>query len=272
MKSLANVAIDLRAAAVRLRAFRRTRLLLGHLLLSAGAVGIVVALVLLVWYPTPLYSLQGVLSILAIVVLVDLIIGPLITFVISADTKPRRELIRDLTIIGFVQLAALTYGTYSVFVARPAFVVFNADRFDAISANEVMRDAPFPYRDTKFEFSPVLRPLWVMARQPESLDEQKRIMFSAALYGGPDIKDYPALYEDWPQKQSINASRLKPLRDLETVSKDGKKAVEAALRISGLKENELAYVPLKGREKIGVVILNRETHAIVLASDATPNY
>jgi hypothetical protein len=251
---------------------RRLKLFASHLLISTVVVGIVAALVLFVWYPNPLFSIQGALTILLLLVVVDVIAGPLITLIVGSPKKPRRELVRDLAIIGTVQLAALIYGAHSLFIARPAFIVFNADRFDAISANEVVTDAPFPYRDPTFASAPVWGPVWVMARQPDSAEDQKRILFSAAMQGGPDIKDYPALYERWPQKQGIGATRLKPLDQLAAFSDEGRKAVHEAVRVSGLQENELTYVPLMGRDKIGVVFLNRETLAVVYASDAKPNY
>lgn len=251
---------------------RRIELFAGHLLVSAIAVAGVAAVVFFVWYPDPLVSVQGALVILLLLVLVDVIVGPLITLIVGSPKKPRRELVRDLSIIGAIQLAALTYGTYSLFVARPAFVVFNADRFDAVSANEVVTDAPFPYRDPRFASPPVWGPVWVMARQPDSHEDQKRILFSAAMEGGADIKDYPALYEPWPQRQGIGPTRLKPLDQLASVSNEANAAVLEAVRLSGLQQDELVYVPLKGREKIGVVILNRETLAVVYASDAKPNY
>src|SRR5260370_28148366 len=43
----------------------------------------------------------------------------------------------DLAIIGLVQVAALTYGSYVLFIARPVFTVFAVDRFDVVPANEI---------------------------------------------------------------------------------------------------------------------------------------
>jgi hypothetical protein len=250
---------------------RRLRLFLSHLLISALAVGTVTALVVLVWYPRPLFSLQGALFILAMVAFVDVVIGPLITLIIGSPKKGRRELIRDLTVIGIIQLAALMYGTHSLFVARPAFVVYSADRFDSVAANEVVRNAELSYRDPQFASTPIFRPLWTVARPSDSVEERNRMLFSA-VQGGSDLKDYPALYEVWPPNRTVVAAKLKPLRELMDLSREGNDAGLNAMRISGLKEGELSYVPLMGREKIGVVILNSKTLSIVLASDAAPRY
>lgn len=249
----------------------RVRLFLSHLLISAGAVGALVAVVLLIWYPRPLFTLQGAPFILMIVVFVDAVIGPLLTLIVASPKKPRRELIRDLAIIGTLQVAALAYGTHSLFIARPAFVVFNADRFDAVVANELVENPALPYRNPRFKTAPVFQPVWVAARPPDSVQERNELLFSA-VQGGPDIKDVPALYEDWPPAGGIEPRRLKPLSELAATSTDGRRAGERGMRLSGLAENDLVYVPLVGRERTGVVILNRRTLAVVYASDATPKY
>lgn len=250
----------------------RLRLFLSHLFLSAGIVSALAAVVLLIWYPRPLFGLQGAPFILLMIVFVDVIIGPMLTLIVASPRKLRRELIRDLTIIGTVQLAALAYGAHSLFVARPAFVVFNTDRFDVVVANELVEDPELPYRDSRFTTAPVLGPVWVAAHPPESAEKRTRMLFSTVTQGGPDIKDLPALYEPWPPERGIDTGRLKPLSELMATSSEGNDASVNAMRIFGLREDGLAYVPLVGRERTGVVILNRQTLAVVYASDAAPKY
>jgi hypothetical protein len=250
-------------------ASRRLRLFASHVFISAAAVGTLAALLLLVWYPGPLFTLQGAAVILMIVVFVDVVIGPLLTLIIASPKKGRRELTRDLAIIGAIQVAALLYGAHSLFVARPAFIVFDADRFDVVTANELVRDVPFPYRDQRFASTPLFGPLWVAATPPDSTEERNRLLFSA-VQGGPQTRDHPALYEAWPPKQGINIAKLKPLRELVAASNEGNQAASDAVFRSGLQENDLAYVWLVGRAKIGVVMIDRKTLAIVLASAVKP--
>lgn len=256
----------------QLRASRRLRLFLSHLLLSAAAVSAVAAAVLLVWYPRPLFSLQGAPIILMIVVFVDVVIGPLLTLIVSSPNKSSRSLFRDLAIIGTVQLAALAYGAHSLFIARPAFIVFNTDRFDVVVANELARNEKLEYRDPRFASTPILGPVWVVALPADSVEERNRMLFSVVVEGGPDIKDYPALYEAWPPKRRIEETRLKPLNELMAASSDGNHVGLDVMRDSGLRQNELAYVPIVGREKTGVVILNRDTLKVVHTSDVSPKY
>lgn len=253
-------------------ASRRARFFASHLLISAMAVGGVAAIVFFIWYPRPLLSLQGASIILMLVAFVDVIIGPLLTLIVSSPKKSRRSLVRDLAIIATVQFVALVYGAHSLFIARPAFIVFNSDRFDVVVANELANNENLTYRNARFASTPLLGPAWTIARPPDSLDERNRMLLSTAMEGGPDIKDFPALYEPWPPERRIDETRLKSLSELMATSEEGNQAALDAMQASGLQVNELAYVPLVGREKTGVVILNRQTLAVVYATDAAPKY
>jgi hypothetical protein len=235
-------------------------------------VGAVATFVLLVWYPAPLPRLQGVPAILGLLALVDVVVGPMLTLVIASAKKDRRQLTRDLAVIGTVQLAALIYGVHSVFVARPVFIVFNVDRFDAVLANDLVRGDRFPYRTKEFEQTSVLGPRWTITYPPDSLDERNKLLMET-VRGGPDIKDFPALFEPWPPKrEQVREHVLKPIADLNEISEKGVDVVRVAVQKSGLAEDELRYVPLVGRERIGIVILNSKTWEVVLASDVTPVY
>ena len=63
--------------AFRLRAF------LWHFLASLLMASLALMLVYGVWYPSPLHALLGVTSIFLIVLAVDVVIGPVLTFVVA---------------------------------------------------------------------------------------------------------------------------------------------------------------------------------------------
>lgn len=60
--------------------------------------------------------------------------GPLLTFVLFSPKKSRKELRVDLTLVAAIQIAALGYGMWTVWQARPLYLVHEVDRFKAISA------------------------------------------------------------------------------------------------------------------------------------------
>lgn len=102
-----------------------------HFALSLVVIGSFALFASQVWYPSPFLEISGLLAILLILVTVDLILGPLLTFVVYKPNKPRLKL--DLTVIAFVQLAALGYGMYTIHQGHPAYVTFAVDRFTLIN-------------------------------------------------------------------------------------------------------------------------------------------
>ncbi|MDO4433162.1 MAG: hypothetical protein Q4B82_01085 [Alysiella sp.] len=81
----------------------------------------VLALVWIRWflYPDFHFDLNGVWYGLRLVAGVDLVLGPLITFLVFHHAKPLREKIMDFTLIGLVQAAALFYGLYTMYQEHP---------------------------------------------------------------------------------------------------------------------------------------------------------
>lgn len=112
----------------------------GHFVVSAAVVALAACLVFVAWYPAPWRQMLGVAAIFGVVVVVDLVCGPLLTLVLSSPAKSRRERWVDLTLIALVQLSALGYGLWSVYTARPVVLAFEVDRLFVVTANEVQTE------------------------------------------------------------------------------------------------------------------------------------
>ena len=108
-----------------------------HLVISLVIAALAAALVFYVWYPSPYGQLSGGRELFLILISVDVILGPLITLFIFNRAKPLRELRRDLAVVALIQLSALGYGMWTVFVARPVHLVFEVDRFRVVHAIDV---------------------------------------------------------------------------------------------------------------------------------------
>lgn len=243
---------------------RRFQLAISHLLGSAALVGAFAAWLLLAWYPGPLARMEGLFAILFIVVVVDVCLGPLCTAIIASDHKTRRELMRDVSIIVAVQLSALGYGLYTTFVTRPAYVVFNADRFDIVAASEVVFKFNEHVAGGEFAQAPILGPKWVYAEPPASQQERLEIVFSA-LNGGPDQKNLAHLYRPWPHAPSAIRARVLPLERIVMTGDEQSTVIAAAARRARLAVEQLAYVPLVGHDATGIVLLRASDLAIVEA-------
>ena len=75
------------------------------------------------WYPQPYFAIDGGWQGIQIIAAVDLVLGPLITFLIFDLSKSRREILFDLSVILVIQLGALFYGVSQVYNQRPVAVV-----------------------------------------------------------------------------------------------------------------------------------------------------
>ncbi len=93
-----------------------------HLILSLLVVCASTALLVASWYPGALLFAAGGTQLLILIVSVDLILGPLLTFVVFDRRK--QSLAFDLAFIVVLQLCALAYGMYASYLAVTAKHLF----------------------------------------------------------------------------------------------------------------------------------------------------
>lgn len=94
-----------------------------HFSLSFVVFLILAYLVFYVWYPMPYFSIAGGWQGMRIIAAVDLVLGPLITFLIFDLSKSRREITFDLLTIVTIQIGALIYGVVTTYQQRPIAIV-----------------------------------------------------------------------------------------------------------------------------------------------------
>lgn len=105
----------------------KIRAALIHLLISIFVIGLFVYIVFFIWYPQPFAELASVIDPLYLLIVVDVIIGPLLTFVVYKKHKKYLKL--DLTLIATMQIIALLYGIYIIKEGRPILVTFHKGEF-----------------------------------------------------------------------------------------------------------------------------------------------
>lgn len=235
---------------------RRARLAGLHACFSAVVLLAVLLAVVLVWYPPPLYQLQGLGAILLLLGLVDACLGPLATLVVAGPRKPARELKRDIAVIAVLQLAALIYGVWTIYAARPAYVVFNADRFDVVVVTDVAADYFGKPITGPFAKLPQRGPHWVHAAQPTDVEQRNAILFSA-IAGGADVKNFPNLYQPWPGDAAAVRRKVRPLTELLSQQPAMTAEVTAAARKAGLDADQMLWLPIVGRYADGAVLLDQ---------------
>ncbi len=230
-----------------------------HLAASALVALTVVLLVLALWYPAPYFSSMGGETLLRLLIGVDVVLGPLITLIIFDTRKP--ELKRDLAIIVAVQLAALAYGGYVMFEARPVYNVFSGDRFRAVPANSI--DAASRERAApEFRSFPLSGPQIVGATPPADPQEMVRISLGA-LTGGPDIEHLPHLFVPYRSVAADAARIAKPLVGLSQRGPDEAGLVSAFVAAQGGAARSLGYVPVAGRNRDFVAVVDRGNGEVI---------
>lgn len=257
---------------IRLKAFAI------HFLISAVVVGIALGLTYGAWYRPPFSYVQNVTTIILILAMVDLVMGPLMTLIIYNPAK--KSLKMDLAIIGLVQVGALLYGMSVVYQARPVYAVYAGGRFSAVSASEFeqaeLDKAP---KDSPYLKFPKLGTEWIGASLDKlnNTDREAAIM-SDAFGGGPRVM--PRLFVPF---KSVAAEALKQGKrasaidyDNPTVAaagQDKRKAVPptreelktllAEVEKFGLPLDQVVLVPLAGSERRAIVGLDAKTGAIL---------
>src|SRR5690554_5789732 len=158
-----------------------------HFAISATVATGVLVLFLLVWYPPPLFQADGGFRLLRTILIVDVVLGPLLTLVVFKSGK--KGLKFDLWVIGTLQVAALVFGMSVAFQARPAWIAVMPHRATVIHANEVYE----PEKSERYGRAPLWGPEPVAVREAES-EEERQALFDDFFAGLPDIDYRPERY------------------------------------------------------------------------------
>lgn len=223
-----------------------------HLGISATVAALAALIVFLRWYPTPFAAAAGATKLFALLVSIDVVLGPALTLLVAKNSKPRSELARDLVVIALLQLGALSYGMYSLALARPVGLVFELDQFRLIAAADVDLIA-------LEEASPGLRQLsWSGPRlmasvKPSVAAEQMRVI-DLELAGIP-LAALPRYWQEYAPHAAAAWRIARPIQDLLARYPDSKAGVDRISTIAGQPVTALRFLPLRvrGVEWIAVI-------------------
>lgn len=238
-----------------------------HLFLSALIASAVIAVVFWIWYPSPLHEAVGVTEIFLIVLSVDVVIGPLLTLIFYNPKKP--SLTFDLSVIALLQICALSYGIHTVFVGRPAFIVFAKDRFEIARAS----DLDLASKQKALHIGNAVaatgwtKPHWVGTIAPSDPKRAEEIMFST-LQGGSDWSLLPELYVPLTQVKDQILAKAKPMQTLKQLHQQ-----DSSLKLlTGWQDDKVKWLPLQGNVRNMVVLIDPTTAEIVEILDVDPWY
>lgn len=232
-----------------------------HLFLSllVGLAGI--AIVFGIWYPAPMHIAVGVTKIFLLLLVVDMILGPLLTLLVAKKGKPSLKF--DLSVIAIFQISAYLYGMYSIASARPVWIAFDNIRFETVMANAV-EDESRTQASVEYQNPGWWKPEWIAVAPPANNQEKSDRLFYELQTGvSPAMR--PHLYQPlllaWTQMEA----KKKSLAEL--YEKNDKDHIDAIL--AKYPEAD-AYLPLAAPEKDMVVLMDSQNEKILKIVDASP--
>jgi hypothetical protein len=225
----------------------RLRACLIHVIVSLLGIVTLLGLVLLFWYPAPLSDYEGAWTPLRILIVVDLVIGPLLTLLVYKPGK--KGLIFDMILITLLKVGALAYGTHVLWSQRPMVMVFAVDAYYVVGAGDLAgRDIP----EALWRDRPLAGPLPVYGEPITDPEYQLKVM----LEGAPDMHLLPSQYR--PANANMPAIHSRH-SDLLALSAHRPLIAEAIAGLDPSLLSDTLALPVHGRQRSGTVLIHRET-------------
>jgi len=243
------------------RVNKRLKFAMTHLGISICVGFLLVCLVFLLWYPSPLNQATGVLNIFLMMLFIDIILGPVLSWFVYKEGK--KTLVFDLIIIIAIQISALAYGVYNIMQARPVWIVYSVDRFDLIRYNEIY-NKNIVHASHEFRQPSWFKPQYVATQFSANLKQRETEMFEA-VFKGIDVSQRPERYvalakvKQQIQKRAQNLDLLNQFNDKALVQNTVSQYPQAT-----------AFVPLKANVVDMTVLINKEKGEVVKIVDLRP--
>ncbi len=226
-----------------------------HLSISLGVAVLAALLVFGWWYPYPYREMSGGRELFTLLVAVDVVLGPLITLVIFNASKTRRHLMMDFSVIGLLQVAALSYGLWTVFAARPVHLVFEYHRMTLVHAvdlePEMLAKAPPGLQQLPWT-GPTL-----LSLRPLGASEAIESILQAT--GGIPQAAQANLWQPYEAARDQILQESRPAAQLYQRFPDQRAAIDQAVAATGQGIEQLRYLPLLARKTAWTVLIDAQS-------------
>ncbi len=233
---------------------RRGKAAAYHLLLTLGLATLVAVFVLLVWYPYPLWKISGGIELLGLLVVCDLVLGPLFTLIVFNPKKSKRELWMDMSLIALTQLAALIFGLWTVVQARPIYLVFERDLYRVVRAVDIP-EANLAEIPEQFRQFPLSGPRLISVRSFWGLSEQ--LTATTAELEGQPLGAQPKFWTNYDPIALNVSSKGKPLSLFKSQFASEWSAVEKILSDNALFDSEIVFYPFVEKSHYWTVFIRK---------------
>lgn len=231
-----------------------------HFFISTFVAGGAAVLVFLIWYPYPYREISGGRELFGLLILVDLVLGPSLTFIVFSPKKNWKELRKDLLVIATFQLAAISYGLWVVASARPVHMVFEIDRFRIVHATEIPAEL-LENVTVDIDALPWTGPTTLSVRGFKNQQESSEMTLAALQ--GLNLASRPELWQSYELGIKDVKKAAKSLDQVKRHFPQYESLLNEALHASGYTVEKISVLPLVGRSSFWTVLLNSDTGKIV---------
>jgi len=225
-----------------------------HFLVTLTLAICAAALIFLVWFPDPFQKLIGGTELFLLVVGCDLALGPLISLVIYNSRKSRRALLTDYTIVGVLQISALVYGVSIIADSRPAYIAFNKDRLEIVSAGDISEKDLAEATTPAYRSLPLTGPRFVAIKVPP----QEKLDSLLQSIAGNDEHMRPRFYAPYESQLEQIRAHAKPLEELEKKHPESKPLLESARAGITVPAQRVRWLPVHRRKGFWTVLIDTE--------------
>ena len=213
------------------------------------------ALFWFIWYPAPTFVAIGAHQIFLLVVGIDIIIGPLLTFIVFKSGK--KTLKFDLTVIALLQVCALVYGVYTLLQARPAYIAALGGQFQVVQATEI-EDSDYAKAKTA---PPWFGPKLVGTKAPTDQDDIDALSTLAMAGGGPG--HMPQLHIDYALMRDEIIKNAQPIADLKKANPSQGSEIDNWLISKGSSADSAKFQSIRVNASFFAIVLDAKTARII---------
>ncbi|MBL7004479.1 MAG: hypothetical protein ISR69_10675 [Gammaproteobacteria bacterium] len=214
-------------------------------------------LLIFFWFPEPYFTASGGWQGLKIVAFIDIILGPLLTFIVFNKHKPKTELKTDLGIILVLQLSALIWGINTVYKQRPIAFTFWEDSFYTVTYNAITKH----YSAQQIEMLTKNPRAFYFVKKPNSLEAIKQLNKTITTKNIPPfliIERYLSLSEHF-DKIKIHTIDI---HEVMSINKEMKADLLQQLKDQQSKVEDNYYLPLISKYHNIILIFSKSGELI----------
>ncbi len=216
-------------------------------------------LMMKVWYPGDLFTMDGGWQGLKIIAPIDLVLGPALTLCFYRTWKKNIKF--DMAAIAAVQIAALSYGVYAAYQQRPAAIVFAENRFETLSLSE-FKTASADLKENNIEPKSLKEfgnrlPVIIHAEAFTGNDWGQYL--ADVMNGMPELRERSDRYQPIQQAQSeIAKFRIDAQQNGTTIEMTASSPGKATIKDDS-HENQAEIYPIKARYQGGTIEFDANT-------------